>query len=103
VRGLLAFAVVVSQYRALARELNAAFPGQLEISGAPGRSSSFEITIMRSGGADAASAKQQQLFSKLHSGSFPDPQGVRNAVEQYLKDGTVAPIEAAQGGGCSLQ
>ena len=48
-------------------------------------------------------AKQQQLFSKLHSGSFPDPQGVRNAVEQYLKDGTVAPIEAAQGGGCSLQ
>jgi len=81
----------------LAAGLESAFPGQLEIDGAPGRSSSFEITI----GNDAASA--QLLYSKLHSGSFPNADDVVKAVEQYLKDGTVLPIGEAQGGGCTVQ
>jgi len=76
--------------------LDAAFPGQLQIDGAPGRGGSFEITV----GNDADSAKQ--IYSKLHSGSFPDAEGVIKAVEQFLKDGTVLPIDAAQGG-CTVQ
>jgi hypothetical protein len=92
------------QYRALAQELHAAFPGQLEISGAGGRRSSFEISVMRiDGGEDKQQQPQQQLlFSKLTVGSFPDTQSVRDAVGQFLKDGSVAAITALPKVKCTM-
>ena len=101
-RGLLVFAVVVSQYRALARELNAAFPGQLEISGAGGRRSSFEISVLRADADADACDVSQLLFSKLTVGSFPDTQSVRDAVGQFLKDGSVAAITALPKVKCTM-
>jgi len=68
-------------------------PGQLQIDGEAGRRSSFEITV----------GSGQLLFSKLHSGTFPDPQGVLAAVQQFSKDGTIIPIAEDQSKGCAIQ
>ena len=70
---------------------------KLQIAGGTGRGSSFEMTIGNS------EATRKLLYSKLHSGSFPEPASVKAAVEQFVKDGTILPIEESKGGGCSVQ
>ncbi len=82
---------VVCQYRALKQALEQAFPGQLEIGGAAGRSSSFEISV---------GAEGKQLFSKLQSGSFPEAEGVKAAVAQFIKDGTVSKLALSRSCSC---
>lgn len=72
-------------------------PGALVIAGGSGRRSSFEITV----GNDESSRKV--LYSKLASGTFPDGASVKAALEQFIKDGTIPPIEEDKSGGCSVQ
>jgi hypothetical protein len=76
--------------------LEAKFGSSVVVAGAPGRKSSFEITV----GNDEASRKV--IYSKLASGSFPDPDGVIAAVAKYIEDGSVQPIGEAKGG-CTVQ
>jgi len=68
------------------------FGMKVMVAGAAGRSTSFEITI----GNDEAT--KQVLYSKLKSGSFPDPNSVLAAIEKYLSDGSIAPIEQSKDG-----
>jgi selT/selW/selH-like putative selenoprotein len=84
-------------HRSLADYLSKELPGQLNVGGDVGRSSSFEITIS---GPDGV---KKELFSKLKSGAFPDPASTLAAIKQFQQDGTIVPIAQAQGGGCSVQ
>jgi len=81
----------------LKEAIEEAAPGQFQVSGAPGRRSSFEVTV----GTDESN--KVVLFSKLKSGKFPDRDSMAEALEAYAKNGEVKEVAPAQGGGCTVQ